>query len=153
MPTLSEDLEHYWDEAYTHKDIIAGLKLLAEFAGLVGLGITAGIGGAWALSLILGPFGIPVSAGAVYHGIVKPILEWYSKLETEERFYVRAAVNAFNPAQHLQIAGEAIDHVDEVAVLIDILRKALDVHKIAGRSASALDTAAKAAKAVFKRKK
>ena len=150
MGTLTEDLDRYWDEAYTNKDIIAGLKLIAEFAGLVGLAVTAFVGGSIVLSWILGPFGIPVSGGAVFHIIVKPLLEWYDKLETRQRFYVRAAINAFNPAQHLEMATGAVSQMEEVTMLIEVIRKALNVQKKASKAANVLDKASKAVKTFFK---
>ena len=151
MATLTEDLDRSWNEAYTQKDIRAGIKLIGEFMGVVLLAGTVFVGSSILLSAVLGPLGIGISGAAVFHGIVKPFMKWYNELDSTERFFVRAAVNAFNPADHAALAVGVVANVEEVTSLVQFLQKALEVQKRANAAANVVAKATKATKKLFSR--
>ncbi len=94
MSTLENDLSKYADEAWTHKDIRAGLKLLAELAGIAGLGIfgytviTSWVPG-------LNAIGIPISTALATRLLAQAAKE-YSNLPEDERAVVRKTVRFIN---------------------------------------------------------
>jgi hypothetical protein len=151
MATLTEDLDRSWNEAYTNKDIRAGIKLIGEFMGVVLLASTVFVGSSILLSTVLGPLGIGVSGAAVFHGIVKPFMKWYNELDSTERFFVRAAVNAFNPADHAALAAGVVGDVEEVTALVQFLQEALKVQRRAKAAANIVANASKAAKKFLSR--
>lgn len=125
MGTLLEDLEKYANEVYTKKDVVAGMKLLAELAGLASLVAFAG-----ALSTVTIPFLGPSWSRTLILKLSHEALIKYDKLSAEERKnvraairYVRAAVGLANPVEHI------VDRVDEASFFSDLAEQAEKVEK------------------------
>jgi len=98
MSKLDEDLEKYANEAWTHQDVKAGLKLIGELAGIAGLGVFAyTILTSWIPGL--NAIGIPLSASVVARLMVQAA-QHYSTLAEEERAVVRKTVRFLNLIPH-----------------------------------------------------
>lgn len=80
-------MEEYKGELFTKGDIIAGLKLLFELAGVVTL-----ISGILALRVVLKSYGVDMS-DSQFLFYTRVATEKYAELSTEERKIVRAAIN------------------------------------------------------------
>ena len=94
MSRLDEDLAKYANEAWTHKDIKAGFKLLVELGGLMSISIfgytvlTSWVPG-------LNALGIPISAAMAQH-LLRIAAQQYSNFSEEERAVVRKVVRFIN---------------------------------------------------------
>ena len=98
MSKLDEDLEKYADEAWTHQDVKAGLKLIGELAGIAGLGVFAyTILTSWIPGL--NAIGIPISA-AMAGRLMMQAAQKYSDLPEEERAVVRKTVRFLSLIPH-----------------------------------------------------
>jgi|GEM_PF-2838052 len=87
LTQLEKDIVTYADEAWNHKDIIAGLKLLGVLAGIGG---AIGLGIGFFTSVVPGiqAIGIPVS-GAVTCKLIKAGIKGYDDLDDNARAIVR----------------------------------------------------------------
>jgi len=87
---LAKDLETYADEAWTNKDVMAGLKLIGAIGGVVG-----GAGACIALIStgipLVQSIGIPVTGGMVVK-LITQAAKGYDQLDSDERKFVRKAV-------------------------------------------------------------
>jgi hypothetical protein len=88
LTKLGDDLEQYANDAYSRKDIVAGLKLLAE---LIGVGSVAAV--AMALTTVTIPFLGPGPSRYVTRGLAQVLVNEYQELTTEDRKLVRAAMS------------------------------------------------------------
>ena len=91
MSDLFTDLETYADEAWTKKDIKAGLRIIGEVAGvatIAGLGFTAVT--VWVPGIQA--IGIPITASAVGRLVVQ-LGARYADLPTEDRACVRKTIS------------------------------------------------------------
>ena len=91
MSKLSEDLDHYANEAYYRKDIKAGIRLIAEVSGLITLGGLL----LSALFVWLPGIGIPITT-VVAIKVIKAATEAYVNLDATDRKKVRAVVRWAN---------------------------------------------------------
>ncbi len=138
MGTLLEDLEEYANEAYTKKDVVAGLKLLAELAGLATLFATVG-----ALSTVTIPFLGPTWSRALILKLSHEALTQYEKLSAEERKKVRAAVSyataAFGLSSLVEQSTSIVERVDEASFFSDLANQAEKVEKWGDKLGSQLE--------------
>jgi hypothetical protein len=116
MASLGEDLENYAHEAYTKKDVKAGLKLLAELAGWASLAATAG-----ALSTIVIPYIGPTWSRQLIMGLTNKAMEEYGRLSAEDRKYVRAAVRFIRPET---LVSGAVGNIADMEFFADLADKA-----------------------------
>ena len=115
MGTLSEDLELYANEAFTKRDVIAGLRLLGELAGLASL-LAIGV----ALSTVTIPFLGPTLTKQAVYALSRVALNGYAELSTQERKQVRAVVRWIRPATSVSIVAET---VSDTAFFADVADK------------------------------
>ncbi|MGX9725982.1 MAG: hypothetical protein ACTFAK_01295 [Candidatus Electronema sp. VV] len=88
MSKLDDDLERYANEAFTKGDVKAGLKLLAEITGLVGL---AGLAFT-AITVWLPGLNIAIPTGTLVYGL-KIAAKEYSDMDEADRKSVRAVAS------------------------------------------------------------
>lgn len=94
LSQLEEDLKTYANEAWTKKDVVAGLKLIATIGGAAGT-----VGALIALIStgipIIQSIGIPIT-GAMVGSLIRQAIKGYDGLGSEERKFVRKAVRFLN---------------------------------------------------------
>lgn len=88
MSQLDDDLERYANEAFTKGDIKAGLKLIGEITGIVGL---AGLAFT-AITVWLPGLNIAIPAGTLAYGLRKAAQQ-YSNMNEDDRKAVRAVAS------------------------------------------------------------
>lgn len=91
MATLDQDLAEWAGELFTKGDLKAGLKLVAEIAGGVGL-FVGGMALVTNAVPILNSIGIPLTIGAA-NMLLRQAARQYMYLGTEERKQVRAVAS------------------------------------------------------------
>jgi len=91
MGTLDQDLDRWKDELFTKGDLKAGMKLLFEITGGVGLAI-GGIALASNVVPFLNSLGIPITMGAA-HIVLRQAADAYAKLDTDKRKAIRAVAS------------------------------------------------------------
>lgn len=97
---LEQDLIRYKDEVLTKRDIVAGLELIGEITGIVGL-IAAFGSLLTALPAIVTSVGLPASVAASATGLFKyrvipKLPEIYANLPAGQRKLVRSAMRYVN---------------------------------------------------------
>lgn len=127
MGTLSEDLALYANEAFTKRDVIAGLRLLGELAGLVSLYATA-----IALSTVTIPFLGPTLTRQIVIALSRAGINEYGKLSTQERKQVRAVIRWIRPAANASIVAET---VSDTAFFADVADSVADSEEWASQLA------------------
>jgi hypothetical protein len=91
MSALKDDLEKYADELFTKGDVKAGLKLISEIAGLVGLAAIAFT----AVTVWLPGLNIAIPGAALAMGL-RQAAAHYSNMNEKERKSIRSVARLFN---------------------------------------------------------
>jgi hypothetical protein len=132
MGNLVEDLDLYAHEAYTKRDVAAGLKLVVELAGLGSV-----LGVAAALTTVTIPFLGPEPSRYVMRALARIFFDKYKDLSAEDRRLVRAAMSiAPSPATALSAFSSRLD---ELQFFSDVADGAAQLGERVGDIASLLE--------------
>jgi hypothetical protein len=90
LSQLEEDLKTYANEAWTKKDVVAGLKLIVTIGGAAGT-VVAFIAVISTGIPFVQSLGIPLT-GAMAMNLITQAMKGYDRLNSDERKFVRKAV-------------------------------------------------------------
>lgn len=109
---LEQDLLQYADEAWSKKDIVAGLKLLATIAGVGGT-IAAGVTVVSSGIPFVQAIGIPITFRMVAK-LVQYAVKGYDNLDSDSRALVRKTVRFLGGNYNYKSGIDLVNHVKKM---------------------------------------
>ena len=120
---LYDDLERYANETFTKKDLRAGLRLIAELAGI---GTIAGVG--LGLTSLTIPYIGPRLSYFILRGGAQLLVNWYVDLNAEDRRLVRAVLNKLP----INMFSSAASNAADMEFFADVVDTAATIEDAAG---------------------